>query len=56
MRAAGETPLEYCALCESAMLLANTQIQRADKFGIHYTKTGGYAGKCTAVPTDEKQP
>lgn len=48
MRAVGETPTQYCPLCESVMLLANTQLLKADKFGVHYTKTGGYAGKCSA--------
>lgn len=34
-----ETP--YCSLCEAGLAV--------DKFGQHTTKTGGYAGKCSAV-------
>lgn len=49
----GETPLEYCALCESALTLANSPIVKADKFGAHYTKTGGYAGRCTATQQND---
>jgi hypothetical protein len=51
LRAAGDIPVAYCALCESAVMLTNSPIQKADKFGVHYTKTGGYAGKCYALPT-----
>lgn len=38
-----------CALCESIELPIKAPIRPADKFGIHYTKDGGYAGKCTAM-------
>lgn len=39
--AAGETPRAFCALCEVGL--------RTDGHGMHQTKTGGYAGKCTAL-------
>lgn len=44
----GEIPT--CVLCESREWPINsTTVLPADKFGIHYTATGGYAGKCTAM-------
>lgn len=49
VRAAGGTPVEYCSLCESSVMLVNSPILAADKFGVHHTKAGGYAGKCTAL-------
>lgn len=38
-----------CILCESMGWPMKADILPADKFGIHYTKAGGYAGKCTSV-------
>lgn len=47
-----------CPLCESMEWPTKAPIQPADKFGIHYTLTGGYAGKCSREPqsadTNEK--
>jgi predicted amidophosphoribosyltransferase len=40
LSASGVEPAEFCALCEGGL--------KADKFGLHLTKAGGYAGKCTA--------
>lgn len=37
-----------CPLCNSS-LYRDAKIKPADKFGIHYTTTGGYAGKCSAA-------
>ncbi len=38
-----------CPLCESIEWPMKAPIRPADKFGIHYTATGGYAGKCSAA-------
>jgi hypothetical protein len=43
----GEIP-PVCPLCNSS-LYGEPKIKPADKFGIHYTMTGGYAGKCSAA-------
>jgi predicted amidophosphoribosyltransferase len=51
MRAGGTTPMEYCPLCVSSLMLADSPILAADRFGVHYTRAGGYAGKCTAIHT-----
>ncbi len=37
-----------CPLCQSIEWPIKAPIRPADKFGIHYTETGGYAGKCSA--------
>lgn len=39
--ASGGVLQPYCSLCEAGLAV--------DKFGLHTTKTGGYAGKCAAV-------
>lgn len=41
LTATGETPRAFCALCEAGLVV--------DKVGVHTTRNGGYAGKCTAV-------
>lgn len=43
-----------CPLCNSA-LYGEPKIKPADRFGIHYTVNGGYAGKCSAVAVEKDQ-
>ena len=50
----GEIPT--CSLCESMQWPIKAPIRPADKFGIHYTLTGGYAGKCSRAPQTSPQP
>lgn len=47
MCVAGMEPTEYCALCEAGL--------KTDKHGLHLTKAGGYAGKCTSLTSCEGQ-
>lgn len=49
----GEIPT--CPLCDSMGWPIHAPILPADKFGIHYTKAGGYAGKCSAASTSTTQ-
>lgn len=44
--ATGVEPVEFCALCETGL--------KTDKHGLHLTKAGGYAGKCTAFTSNEQ--
>lgn len=48
LRATGQEPRKFCALCERA-LNRNSDVAAADNFGIHRTVSGGYAGKCEAA-------
>lgn len=42
-----------CPLCNSS-LYGEPKVQPADKFGIHYTKAGGYAGRCSATSSEPR--
>jgi len=46
LRMAGEAVTGYCALCDISFR-ADSPVQAASG-GVHLTKSGGYAGRCTA--------
>lgn len=45
MRAAGVEPVAHCVLCEAA-LYRDSAVLPAER-GVHKTRGGGYAGRCT---------
>ena len=44
-RCGGKSPEPFCVFCESA-LNPKSVLAPADGNGFHYTKSGGYAGRC----------